>query len=425
MRKNLTFPKIVLIAFLLITVFSVYVRFANYTDLLNFHNDPPFYFQEVKDMVDSGRPRLTGPMVLSKMVDGRGFFTGPVHYYVLAIIGIASKWNVIFMSAIYTSFWIVSFIIIFFWLRHRFGGGIALLVYSLLSFYPEVIPISRMIWNPHFLPLFGTLFLLFLDLRKKNVLFYFFSGLSFGLALSAHYAAVLWLPIVVFVLIKDIRGKDFSFKAWGLFVLSIILAESPFILFELRNNFYNLRTAIFQVQNFKPSAGYTLALSYYYVFPYIPVIGYLLGMILFRLKKTKWFVFLNVLLLFLLLLFLIDSFKGKGVKTLYPYSWNLATQKKAADLIIEDNEPLFEVAETINSDTRALDLRWWLREKGIKPMGVTEYDKAEILYLIAPKKRPPETETVWEVISIRPFKIEREVGLGGELIFYKLVKMVE
>ncbi|RJR23681.1 hypothetical protein C4578_03975 [Candidatus Microgenomates bacterium] len=414
-----------LIVFLVITFLSFYLRFADYPRLLNFHHDPAFYFHEVKDMVDSGKPRLTGPIVLSKMVDGRGFFTGPTHYYFLAALGLLSNWDVVFMSAVYTSFWLLAYIILFFWLRFRFGKAIALLIYGLLSFYPAVVPISRMIWNPHFLPFFGSLFLVFLDLRKKKPFFYFLSGLFFGLAFSAHYAAVLWLPIILCVFVNDYIKERSLLRNWILFILAVIIAESPFILFELRNNFYNLRTFYFQLQNYKPSAGYTLALSYYYVFPYIPVAAFLLAAILKRLKSSPLFPFVNTLLVVLIFVFLIDSFYGEGKKTLYPYSWNLSTQRKVTQMIIDDNEPSFEVAETINSDTRALDLRWWLRMEGVRPMDVTQYDKAEVLYLVAPNERPPEEETVWEVISLRPFEIKKKENLGGGLIFYKLVKMVK
>jgi hypothetical protein len=94
-------------------------------------------------------------------------------------------------------------------------------------------------------------------------------------------------------------------------------------------------------------------------------------------------------------------------------------------LIIKDDEETFEVASIIGFDTRALDLRWWLRQKGIKPLGVEEYNQAVVLYLAAPKSRPPEKETVWEIQSLRPFKIAKEVDIGDGYIFYKLRRLPE
>jgi hypothetical protein len=68
-------------------------------------------------------------------------------------------------------------------------------------------------------------------------------------------------------------------------------------------------------------------------------------------------------------------------------------------------------------------LRWWLRERGYKPLGVEEYNQAVVLYLVAPESRPPEKETVWEIQSLRPFKVAKEVDLGDGYIFYKLRRL--
>lgn len=178
MKKNRENKKIWLLAFFLITAVSIFIRFYHYRQLLDFTIDPPFHLQEVKEMVDSRKLRLIGPMLQSKLVNGRGFFIGPFYYYVLAILGIFSKWNIVFMTAFFTLFWIWTYIILFFWLKHRFGKTIALTVYIFLSFWFLPIPLSRMIWNPHFIPLFGTLFLMFLDFRKKRN-FFLFSFRSF------------------------------------------------------------------------------------------------------------------------------------------------------------------------------------------------------------------------------------------------------
>ncbi len=146
--------KFVFIVFFLITVLSLMAHFWNYKTLVNFHLDPPLFMQDVKDMVDSGKVRLVGSPVVSKEVMGREFFTGPFHYYVLAVLGIISQWNIVVMSAFFTLLWIVGPILIFLWLNKKFGGLIALLIYALISFYPPFLALSRQMWNPHYLPVF-------------------------------------------------------------------------------------------------------------------------------------------------------------------------------------------------------------------------------------------------------------------------------
>lgn len=101
-------------------------------------------------------------------------------------------------------------------------------------------------------------------------------------------------------------------------------------------------------------------------------------------------------------------------------------QKKVTELILKDlkdNESKFEVAATVNADTRVWALRWWLKMAKKIPMSEVDYDKADILYLVSPKDRLPQDDTVWEVFTLRPFKIIFQKSLGNDLIFYKLAKI--
>ena len=421
-KKN---KKILLVGilFILITLVSLVLRFQNYERLINFYLDPPFFLHEVKDMVDSGKLRLIGPMVASKVIEGRAFFTGPIFYWLLAILGIVSSWNVMEMTAFFTFLWVGTFVLIYFWLRRRFDEDISLSAYAILSFLPIFISYSRMIWNPHLLPFFGVLFLWFLEERRRGLVFFFLAGLFFGLGIHVHYSAVVWLLIGFYYLIDDIRKKSFSFLNWSLFFIGMIIAESPLLLFELRHDFYNLRTILFQINNFELSAGYTFLLPHYYLFPFIPLICKFYGLILEKLKAILGSKFVIILEVILVSYFLMISLRTNQKLTYYPQYWNLEKQKRVTEMIIADNEKTFEVASLIGSDTRALDLRWWLRERGYKPLGVEEYNQAVVLYLVAPESRSPEKETVWEIQSLRPFKIAKEVDLGDGYIFYKLRRL--
>jgi 4-amino-4-deoxy-L-arabinose transferase-like glycosyltransferase len=407
----------------LITLGALVLRLNNYEKLVNFYLDPPFFLHEVKDMVDSGKIRLIGPMVATKVIEGRFFFTGPLFYWLLALLGTLLSWEVVLMTAFFTFLWVGTFALIYFWLKRRFSRDISLSAYAILSFLPIFISYSRMIWNTHFIPLFGVLLLWFLEERKKRKLNWFLAGLFFGLGIHVHYSALLWLLILGYYLILELKNKDFTFKNWLLLGVGVVIVESPLILFELRHNFYNFRTIIFQIKNFQLSAGYTFGVLHYYLFPLIPLICKFYGLGLEKLKtliNAKLVIALEIALIGYLL---IVSVQSNQELTYYPPHWSLEKQKQVIDLIIEDDEEIFEVATLINSDTRALELRWWLREKGIEPLGVEEYNQAVVLYLVAPESRPPEKETVWEIQSLRPFKIAKQVDLGDGYIFYKLRRL--
>lgn len=422
--KNNKKALFVAIIFGLITLGSLLLRFQNYERLINFHLDPPLFLHEVKEMVEARKIKLIGPLVATKVIEGRFFFTGPTFYWLLAVLGIILNWNVVWMTGFFALWWVGTFILIFFWLKRRFDFPIALVLYSLLSFVPFFIPYSRLIWNVSLIPFFGVLLLWCLKERRKRKTNWLLAGFFFGLGLSIHYSSVLWLSIFVYYLILELKKKDFSLKNWLLLGIGAVLAEAPLLLFELRHNFYNLRTILFQIRYFEPSVSYTFSFRtqyYYYIFPFIPLMAKGYASFLERLKKIIDLKAMLTSQIVLIILFFVYSLFGPQREALInPAHWYIARQKQVARMIVEDGEETFEVATIINSDTRAGELRWWLKQAGHEPMGVEDYYKADILYLVAPQSRPPEEETVWEINSLRPFKIEKEVELGDGYFFYKL-----
>lgn len=415
MKKPITF------LFLIITLASVFAHFWNYKDMAGFTLDAPIHLTAVKEMVDSGKISLVGPSVTSKETFGRMIFTGPFYYYVLAAAGILTGWNVIFISGFLTGLWLISFGILFFWLNKKFGGVIAILVYSILSFYPFFIQFSRQITNPQLIPVLGTLFFISLVERKKGI-HYLLSGIFWGLGLNVHYSTILWVFIAGFFMLNEIYHKKFRLINWLILVLGIVLAEIPFIIFELRHNFYNLNTVIFHYKYGNFSQGYTFNIWYYYALPFLTPAAYLLGKFLHNIRKTKVYSAAIVILSVLAVYFALSAFGTQGQKMTHFPGWSIDTQKRVANIIIKDNEKDFEVAETISSDTRAMDIRWWLREANVPVMDVVSYKTSPVLYLVTTGDRPPETETVWEVSSLRPFNIEFKNDIGGGLYLYKLVR---
>jgi hypothetical protein len=419
--KALFKDKFIFWCFALITTLSLIVYFRDYSTLVIFDLDSPSHLAGARDIVESGKINLIGPIDASKEMFGRQIFFGAFYYYALEILGILSSWNVIAISAFFTFLWILAFIAIFLWFYKSFGGTIALLIYSLLSFCPIFVSVSRQILNTQFVPIFGVMFLMLLVNRRKKI-HYFLAGVFWGLGLNVHYATALWLFIALWFLIDDLRKKRFAFSNWLLLAFGGILAESPFLLFELRHNFYNIQTVFFHIKYFKLSQGYTFAVWYYYVYTLLPVVAYLVASVLKRLRKSRVFYPIIFLGMLLSTYFLVQSLGPGGHSAFYPKGWSIERQKNVTQIIINDNPKQFEVARTLSSDTRAMDLRWWLREAKVPVMDVVSYNTSPVLYLVTTPERPPETETVWEVSSLRPFNIEFKKDIGGGLYLYKLVR---
>ena len=107
--------KVFPILLIVISLIYLFLRLDHLGSKITFHLDQGVHLLETYQMVQSGKPRLIGPMISSKVFDGRGFFIGPQYYYILAVLGIAAHWNpllitqiIIFIELLF--WWILTFV---------------------------------------------------------------------------------------------------------------------------------------------------------------------------------------------------------------------------------------------------------------------------------------------------------------------------
>ncbi len=431
-NKKLTLQIVFLIfLFVFLTVFFWFSRLWHFQQLMTFHLDQALFMREVQEMVVGHKLRLVGPMVISKIVLGRGFFIGPALYYFLALLAVVLRWNVVLMTQALIGVWWLAAFGSLIWLGKRFSWLAGLGAYAVFAALPFFIDYSRLMWNPNFLPLIGLGFFWLLEeiWRKEKLWQWFFLGFFFGLGLNFHYVAVLWGVIFFFFLVLGLCRRRYQFYKLGLplFILGAIAGDLPIVIFELKHNFYNLKTILFFIQNSFLKGEGGAHFGGYFLFSLVPVFFWFLAYLLHRFEKKFDFLKTTVLILiiFLVLAFKIDWQKKWG--TGMPEGWNIGKQRSVAREICQDvkeekTDGNFEIATTISGDTRAGDLRWWLSQEGCTPLGVEDYPKSKILYLVAPQERVPEKETVWEVSVLRPFSVAEEKSLGDGIVFYKLVR---
>lgn len=108
-----------------------------------------------------------------------------------------------------------------------------------------------------------------------------------------------------------------------------------------------------------------------------------------------------------------------------PKGWNSTGVKKASQIISEDAPTIktFNIAATLDGDTRARPYRYLVEVMGKKPLDVEKYPESDVLYLIS---RDVEQKvykySVWEVSSFAPFTIESKWPIQNGISLYKLVK---
>lgn len=121
-----------------------------------------------------------------------------------------------------------------------FGFRIAGLISSLaFAVSPLMVEFGRSMFNSYFVVYFTIFYFLFFLVysKKEEAIFLLISGIFAGLAFQANFLA--WGVILSgFILLS--RQKD-KFKKFLVFFFGVFLATLPYIIFELRHNFFNMR----------------------------------------------------------------------------------------------------------------------------------------------------------------------------------------
>lgn len=397
---------------LVVLIIGIYLwpRFYELESKMTFHLDQGLQLLETKEMVDGGKIRLIGPMVSSKTFLDRGFFIGPQYYYILAILGIGENWDPLLITQTLVIIDLIIFGIFCWWIGKKWNFWTASIVGFVIAISPYLILHSRFVWNPHMMLWMTMMAVIALD--KK---WYLLLGTMWGVAFGFHYSAILWIFPMAFYFAK--------YKTWKWIWLPIgfVIGDLPYLIFELRHGFYNLKTFYWVMTQ----ANNSTQLEAHYLIN--PLLSFAIVAIICGLYKIK-----NIAIRLLITMVLIVITYG-GQYLIYanermplghPIGWTYLTEKEVVKNILINGCPKdFNIASTISGDTRTYDIRFLLTAKNCQPMGVDKYPEAKTLYLIAPPTRPPEKETVWEVTSLGKFKINQSVIINNNVVFYELEKI--
>lgn len=392
---------------MLIGILYSVLRLFDIESKMTFHLDQGLQLAEAKNMVDARKVTLIGPMVTTKTFEGRAFFIGPFYTYALALYGLLTAWNPLSVIVLASLVELVSTIIFIVWMGKKYSSPASLILFLTVATTPFLIEHSRFYWNPHFLLPLSYLLIYFLENKK-----YFLSAIILGLGFSFHYSACLWALPIFYYLLKN-REK---FQKYLLFFPGFILGDIPFFVFELKHQFYNFKTMFLVFTNTNKASEIS---AYYFVFPFS---AFLMLLLIKNYKKNQkiFFSILSLIVTFNIFYY----FKlAETIPVGMPMGWNYPTQKKVINLITKNYCPTdFNIATTIGGDTRSYDLRYLLNINKCPPNSVENYPQSQTIFLIAPPSRPPETETVWEISSFKPFKVTEKIIVNDNVIFYRLDK---
>ena len=142
-------------------------------------------------------------------------------------------------------------------------------------------------------------------------------------------------------------------------------------------------------------------------------------------KNKIAIIFFLIFVVFIIILNIANLDLNRAEGYTMPKGWNLTGVKKASEIVANDISygTKFNIAATLDGDTRARPYRYLVEVYGKIPLGVEYYPEADILYLMSrDKKNEILNYSVWEVASFKPFKFENEWHIQNGITLYKLSK---
>ncbi len=236
----------ILIAVGIILLIAAFLRIHRISEYLTFLGDEGRDVLVVRDILH-GHFTLLGPRA-----SAADFFTGPIYYYMMAPFLFLSNYNPVGPAIMIAVLSVITVYLIYRFGKEWFGQTPALIAAFLYAISPLVIQYSRSSWNPNPMPFFSMimLYILYKSIPKPSIQKFILLGFLYGIAFQLHYIEIfLGITIAFYMLIANIMiSKKELFlrliKQYASFVAGFVVGVSPFLAFEARHGFPNVRTVI-------------------------------------------------------------------------------------------------------------------------------------------------------------------------------------
>lgn len=406
-----------------ITAVFIFLRTDHLEKSFNFGTDQGGGMLETYRMVATRKFTLIGATGSSWTFGGRYIFFSSLPYFIIMPVLLFSRWNPIPVSYLFILFQLVSlwtaYYVLSFLLKKPYEAVIFGVIYTCL---PLMVEHSRFFWSPNLLLPISTFLLVLLltvkNLKKRTFPYYFAAGILTGAGFQIHFSFILAIAIAAGFLIyaKKTGIKESLYMAAG-----FLLAMSPLIIFELRHNFYNIRTILFILSQTKKSGGGgVFRYNYHYLFPAVPFIIYIISVIGDKIRKINRTVLYGGLSLFTAYSFWVFlPVPGHGYTMVT--GWNYPGLTKTESLILDEKPVNYNIVDLLTGDSRAMALRFLLTSAGRPPLTETAYPQTETLFIYS---RVPVGEilsgSMWEIDSVRPLKLVKTEPVQNGIFLYEL-----
>jgi len=393
---------------LFITVRSLY-----YHNVFKFIYDQVASSTVVLDLWKNKDISLIGPP-MSLTINNRQIFFGGISYYIQMVFLLIGRWDPFWSTYAFMIFSSVMIVPLYLGVKKLINRNAAVfmtIVYTLLPFYIEG---TTQLWNPYFqlamIP--GFIMLMAYFEKRQSPLLAFSLGVYIGILFQLHYQflIVMFGLAVYYLLVKKISWK------WSLSVIGgFILGFGNMLLFELRNDFYTIRTiTIFFQQTDKitdhPQSDYYL----------MSILFFGILIVLYYLRKYISLK-INVLLFIILALFAIVHTIITGHEKNYPQNWYYENDRKVFEIIQDNYEHKnirnFNVFEFYSAT--AATQKYYMKLNNID-INYDDYYNNEYLYIVYKNDISYIDDVAYEVNTFSPSTLINTWKINDKYSLYLL-----
>jgi len=418
MRRIHTLLSQEILVIFLIVLGALSIRSLHYSEVVNFSTDQATFATESLEIWENKEVRLIGPSISMKTM-GRELFQGSITYYFQLLFLLPAQFDPIVASYLFTLF--ASFMIIPLYLGSRLllGKNGALILTGIYAFTPLYVDYTRFLWNPTFQLSLTPFLVLWMGLFAKYRKWYLFAFIPMwcGVLLQFHYQYVI-VTGVLFLYYVVIKKS--GWKSGALFFASFCVGYSPMILFELRNQFYNLQTLWLYITHWGSmfSKGVGSSFQYYY-FISIGIVGLLPMLHVLRkwISQKNSILFVMILGIFALVIYVPRPNHATGMVE----NWNVLYEKKAHEIILEQNLSNYNIIN-LGYDTVAMTQKYFMKKEGVKE-NWEDYYRNKHLFIIVRKGYDYMKDPAYEINTFLPSRVIKKWDLNDmfELILRERV----
>lgn len=254
------------ILLIVILLLAAFLRLYRVSDYMVFLGDEGRDVLVVKEILE-GNLTLLGPRA-----SAGDFFTGPIYYYMMTPFLWLWQYDPVGPAIMVGLLGIATVFLIYMVGKQFFNEKTGLIAAALYAVSPLVLTYSRSSWNPNTLPFFAllTLFVLYKAVTTvRSWKYYVLTGFLLGICVQLHYIS-LFLGVAValslFFMNWYINGKIKilqTLKYYLQIFIGFLIGFSPFLAFEVRHGFPNLKTIFSFITKDSVESGYATYNAFY------------------------------------------------------------------------------------------------------------------------------------------------------------------